>query len=247
MTVFVLIHGAWHGGRCWDKLKPLLHAKGHTVLAPDLAGMGSDTRKVPQDTLRIWADDVAELVRNQVEPVVLVGHSRGGIVISEVAERVPDRIRQLVYLTAYLVPPGSTLAEMRSLVPSGLRRDQLLLSTDGLYTMVAPDAARDLFYHLAPEGMAAYTEHPLSPEPIAAARCALQLSEERYGSVPRAYIEALRDQMIEIALQRQMQALQPCGQVVTLDSDHSPFYSMPGELAEVLDGLARNPTVGSRQ
>jgi pimeloyl-ACP methyl ester carboxylesterase len=87
MARFVLVHGAWHGGWCWERIVPLLGAAGHEVLAPDLPGLGADRTPFAADVLAQWADFVAGLVRGAAEPAVLVGHSRGGLVISEAAER----------------------------------------------------------------------------------------------------------------------------------------------------------------
>jgi hypothetical protein len=83
-----------------------------------------------------------------------------------------------------------------------------------------------------------HVEQNLSREPVSPSRCPLVLSDERYGAVPRAYIETLHDRAISIDPQRWMHTLQPCEYVITPDSDHSPFYSASAELAGALDSLA---------
>ena len=101
---FVLVPGAMHGAWTWDRVKPLLQAEGHFVIAEDLPGMASRADDPPADqvTLALWAETVADQVRaahaRRNGPVVLVGHSRGGLVIGEVAERVPDLLAGLVYV-----------------------------------------------------------------------------------------------------------------------------------------------------
>ena len=107
----MLIAGAWHGAWCWQKIVPLLEAQGHRVRTPELPATGADTSDPASVTLESWARFVADVVGAEPEPVILVGHSRGGIVISRAAELVPERMRRLVYLSAYLLPAGSTLAE----------------------------------------------------------------------------------------------------------------------------------------
>ncbi len=83
---FVLIAGAWHGAWCWQKVVPLLEAQGHRVRTPELPATGADTTDPAEVTLESWARFVADLVAAEPEPVILVGHSRGGVVISRAAE-----------------------------------------------------------------------------------------------------------------------------------------------------------------
>src|SRR4051794_22012520 len=111
MATTLLIHGAWHGAWCWHKLAPLLEAAGARVLAPDLPSMGADSTPPGVITLDYWARFIADLIEQQDEPVTLVAHSRGGVIASRVAELVPDRLEKLVYVAAYLLPAGGTVAD----------------------------------------------------------------------------------------------------------------------------------------
>ena len=86
MATYVLVHGAWHGAWCWNKVAPLLEAKGHTVVAPDLPGHGDDDTPRAGVTLESYAKKVADVVSAQDEKVILVGHSMGGIAITAGAE-----------------------------------------------------------------------------------------------------------------------------------------------------------------
>ena len=106
MATFILVHGGGHGGWCCDAVVNLLTTAGHRALAPDLPGMGTD-RIPPQDvTLEMTGSFIASLARRQPEKVVLVGHSLGGITISDAAERAPEAIAGLVYVTAYCCRAG---------------------------------------------------------------------------------------------------------------------------------------------
>ena len=100
MAIYVLIHGACHGSWCWDNVVPLLQKKGHLVEAPDLPGHGKDKTPIQEVTLQSCVDKVCSVIEAQSEPVILVGHSMGGIILSQVAEQIPDKIKTLVYLTA---------------------------------------------------------------------------------------------------------------------------------------------------
>ena len=95
MARFILVHGAWHGGWCWDEVSPRLTELGHQVRAPDLPGMGADAASGHVATLDEWAMFIAGIASAQDEPAILVGHSRGGIVISRAASSSIDMIRPL--------------------------------------------------------------------------------------------------------------------------------------------------------
>ncbi len=238
MATFILIHGAWHGGWCWDRVLPLLRAQGHQVLAPDLPGMGQDTSELGDDPLAQWADFVADLASTAERPVILVGHSRGGLVISEVAERVPDRIDRLVYLTAFLLEQGQSLADVAGRYPTVGPGPAIRPAADPSRLMVDLEQALPIFYGRTSEAEAREAARRLTPEPTAALTTPVKISAEGFGSVARAYIEATEDRAISLEMQREMQAALPCDLVITLNSDHSPFYSAPSELADALLRLA---------
>lgn len=238
MATFILVHGAWHGGWCWERVAPLLAAAGHEALAPDLPGMGADTRTLGGDPLGEWADFVAELAAAAKAPVILVGHSRGGLVISEAAERVPRSIDRLVYLTAFLLQPGQSLADVASRHPEVGPAAAIRPADDPSRLMVDRELALPIFYNRTSEAEARAAADRLTPEPLAALTTPLKITAERFGRVPRAYIEATDDQAISLEMQREMQAALPCEPVIALQSDHSPFYSAAPELARALLELA---------
>jgi len=232
MSTFILLHGAWHGAWCWERVVPLLESHGHRAIAPDLPGSGGDGSPLSEVTLELWARFVAAIVRQQPEPVILVGHSRAGIVASQAAEYVPDRIRTLVYLAAFLVPDGRTLHEtMRRIPPRPESKDSLVFSPDGATSTIAPDAVKRVFYNTTPDEWVERVARLSGPEPMMSFTTPLQVTDGRYGSVDRVYIECTRDRAIAPQLQRLIVAEMPCRKVITMDTDHSPFYSAPDALA----------------
>jgi pimeloyl-ACP methyl ester carboxylesterase len=97
VATFVLIHGSWHGGWCFDDVKVLLEAEGHEVVAPDLPGMGGSEAELRAVTLAGWADFAADLCRHATQrPVVLAGHSRGGVVIRQRKMRLKRLMRSSI-------------------------------------------------------------------------------------------------------------------------------------------------------
>ncbi|MGY1747636.1 alpha/beta fold hydrolase [Modestobacter sp. SYSU DS0511] len=115
MSTFVLVHGAWHGGWCWDRVAPLLRAAGHEVHAPTLTGLSERAHLLsPQVGLDTHTEDVVRLIEVlDLRDVVLVGHSYAGNVISMVADRVPERIRRRVFLDAFVGSDGETAVSLQ--------------------------------------------------------------------------------------------------------------------------------------
>jgi pimeloyl-ACP methyl ester carboxylesterase len=237
MARFVLVAGAWHGAWCWEFVVPLLEAMGHRAEPAELPGMGAD--RTPFDALDLgaWARSVADVIESDPEPAIVVGHSRGGIVISQAAELVPDRIRLSVYLTAILMKNGeSGLDSSRLVSPGSLRSRTFEPTDDDLAFKVLPDLA--LSYGNSPPELVERALARMTPEPRFALVTPLALSAERYGRVRRAYVECLADQTVPLELQRAMQAREPCEILRAIETDHCPAYSAPEQVAAVLDELA---------
>lgn len=114
MATFVLVHGAWHGSWCWKRVRKTLQAEGHDVFTPTLTGVGERSHLIsPQITLDTHIDDIVNLMRwEALDDVVLCGHSYGGCVITGVADRLPERVRALVYLDAFILENGQSLHDV---------------------------------------------------------------------------------------------------------------------------------------
>jgi len=231
MASFVLVHGAWHGGWCWERVVPLLEAEGHRVDAVDLPGRGTNPAPPSGMTLDANARHVADRVRAAGEPVVLAGHSMGGISITQAAELVPEAVAALVYVTAFLPANGQSLVDLAANDPEALvERNVVPDESTGLAT-IREGAHRDTFYgECAPEDAAAATAR-LVPEALAVFVTPVSITEERAGSIRRVYVECVHDRAITIGKQREMVAARPCERVLSLDADHSPFLSCPEQLA----------------
>jgi pimeloyl-ACP methyl ester carboxylesterase len=228
---YVLVHGAWHGAWCWDKVVPLLEAEGHSVAAVDLPGHGANTTALGGLTQAEYGRRVADAVEATGEPVVLVGHSMGGMAITQAAEYVPDKIATLVYVCAFLPGNGQSLGDLADGDPAGQVLPNLVVDEAAGVCDVAPAARLACFYEECDPAEAAAAAARLTPESLAAFGVPVSISEERAGSVRRIYVECVRDHAIGIAKQREMWGARPCERVETIDTDHSPFLSRPDELA----------------
>lgn len=234
---FVLVHGAWHGPWCWNKLTLLLEAQGHRVTAVELPGRRGDAMELA----RLKADDfvasVVKVLDASPRPVVLVGHSLGGATISLVAEARPDKIKTLTYLTAFLVPAGKTVGSIAATDKEALIRKVIQPDAATGVSRLNPAHVREVFYADCSDEDVAYAQQHATPEPSTMAAAPMRTTNERFGRVDRVYIECLRDRAIGIATQRSMQSALPCRAVHTMDTSHSPFFSDPGGLAKALTSL----------
>ena len=241
MSTFLFIHGAWHGGWCWHKVVARLEKLGHRALAPDLPSLGRDKTPANRVSLQLWRDSVCRMLDVEREPVILVGHSRGGIVITEVAEHRPGKLRTLVYLTAFLPRDGETLFDLAPQAPGSLVPPNMVMSEDKSTSTIRDEALRDAFYGECSDDDVALARSCLQPEPTLPLATPVHTTDGNFGRVARVYIECLRDRAITPPLQKQMCAALPCGQVLSIDTDHSPFFSRPDEVVSHLCSLIPAP------
>lgn len=242
MAGFVLIHGSWHGGWCFDAVAELLRGEGHTVVAPDLPGMGGNEAELGAVTLDQWAEFAAQHCRSMKArldgaPVALVGHSRGGLVVSQAAEAAPEAVDALVYICAMMMPSQMSRAQFKALEEPNPAFDALISLTPGKHGSVITGADPGaVFAQLSPRDAVTAAMARLVAEPHGPRSTPLTLTPERWGSIPRTYVECTEDRAIPLSSQRKMQEMSPGATRVTLDSDHSPFLSCPAELAAALIG-----------
>lgn len=230
MSTYVLIHGAWHGAWCWYKLVPLLEKQGHKVIAPDLPGHGDDQTAIPDISLSAYTDLVCQILDAQSEPVILLGHSMAGIVITQVAEYRPEKIKCLVYLSAYLPRHKESLHLIAENAANSLP-EYMILSDDGSYSTVRKSVIKQAFYEDCSAEDIALAMSQLVPQATTPLISPVRISAEKFGLVRRIYISCLRDRTISLALQQKMLAASPCEKVLSVDSSHSPFFSAPEQLA----------------
>ncbi len=261
MASFILVHGSFHGAWNWHKVVPLIEQAGHAVSCIDMPGHGIDHSAVHQVSLQDCVQCLIKQIDRMEPPIILVAHSRNGIVISQAAEYRANKIAKLVYLAAYLVPDGKSMMDFAKLDEASLVYQNIIPRTSAaqietvrkLYRkpitrlllhlfskktqrthLLDPKAYRDALYHDCPPEIVALAQALLTPEPNFPGFTQLQLSAAKYGSIPRTYIECLQDHAVTLKLQRLMQAESPCDKVYQLDSGHSPFFSMPARLTDIL-------------
>ncbi len=237
MSTYLLVHGGWHGGWCWDKVKPLLEAMGHTVLAPDLPGHGKDNTPLGDVTLDLYARATVAFASAASEPVIVVGHSMTGISNSQAVEYAPEVFKAQVFMAAFLLSNGQCLIDLAKPDTENLVLRNLTFSEDESIMTFNRDAVKDALYGECSDDDIAWAKSQLQDQASGPFGTPVQLTEEKWGRVPRYYIECLRDRAITPRSQKSMYMANPCEKVFTMDTDHSPFLSRPQDLTKHLASI----------
>ena len=172
MATFVLVHGAWHGSWCWARVRQALLEQGHRVFTPTLTGVAEQSHALSPDIdLQRHVDDVTNLIRwEELDSVILCGHSYGGCVISGVADVVPERIAALIYLDAFLLEDGECLHD---LLPAEHRELQVSLANEhGEGWRVPPIPAEIFNVNAVDRG---WVDRQCTPQPLATFQQPLRL------------------------------------------------------------------------
>ena len=230
---YVLVHSAWLGGWQWENVAKTLKENGHTVLTPDLPGHGNDKTSPAGITMDDYVNTLTDILDKQEGPVILVGHSFNGITVSRVAEIRPNKVKKLVFLTAFLLPNGGSFFGAVQGVKGSKAVDNFQLSEDKTYAFVKEDEVQNAFAHDIPKEAFDGAKPYIVPEPAAPLMYELQITNENFGKIPKYYIECTADRAIPIEVQRAMYQGK-VEKVYTLNSSHTPNFSQPENLANIL-------------
>jgi len=231
MKTYLLLHGAMRGAWLWDRLVPLLEKGAAGVIAYDLPGHGKRAAQRAGVNMSAYINDVVSYIKKQdLSDLILVGHSMSGIVISKVAEEVPERIRHLVYLAAVVPQDGDALVD---LLPK--ERQESLRKLEGKATeLFGPLEALRPNYFTDQEGAdKEFYLKQLTPQPLAVFFEKISLKRFSDLKIPRTYLMGLRDKALPPKLTRgfaERLGVQP----IELDAGHDMMVSRPQEVAEAL-------------
>ena len=236
---FVLVHGSWHGAWCWRRVLPRLRAAGAEAHAVTLTGVGERAHLMgPGIDLHTHIQDVIGLIEaEELQQVVLVGHSYGGIVITGVADRLqreaPGRLAQLVYLDAVTPHPGESWSSQHTPETRQARLDAAAAS--GGISFPPPDASvfgldgadRD------------WVNRRQTPQPLSVYLQALDFDAARVAALPRSFIDCTSPALPTIAVMRQRVRSEPGWRVAEMATGHDPMVSEPAALVALLLDMAR--------
>ena len=238
MKTFILIHGSWHSSWNWHKVIPILKKQGHNIIAIDLPGMGKDKTPIKEVKMQSTVQKICDLIDTIKDKVILVGHSKNGIMISQAAEYRPEKIEKLIYLAAYLIPNGKTQSNYSSQDVDGVLKPYVTMHPELNAHTLQTEIFKEGLYHDCDDNITELAKLLLSHEPVESALTPLQLTEKNYGSVRRFYIECTEDKAVTPYIQGKMYTETPCEKIYSIATSHSPFFSRPRELCDILCEIA---------
>lgn len=239
---FVLIHGAWYDSSCWHKVVPVLTTRGHMVVTPDMPGYGKNAPPRADIDLDNYVDAVVSAVNSVSGPVVLVGHSLGGMFISQAAERVSDRISSLIYVCAFMLQDGQSRVGVAPQDPDSVAIKYRIPAGEGLLSFTREGFIDSFYNDCSPEDIE-YLLARAAPQPVKPLKSPLRLTSANYGRLPRYYVRCNLDRAITPAFQDKMIVASPVRRTFELPAGHSPFMSKPTELANMLLEVASDELV----
>ena len=237
MATFVLVHGGGHGGWCYQPVARLLRGAGHEVYTPTLTGLGERAHLLSADIdLDFHIDDVLALLRYEgLSDVVLVGHSYGGMVITGVADRVPERVGRLVFLDAANPSNGESLVDVAGPMMRAARAQSRVI--DGIELVLFPDGDEVRYYGVTDPDAYAWMVERLTPHPWKCFEQPLVLhNEAATAAIPQYHVVctatlATRDRAL-------MDQARAAGRLWDVDTGHDLMITEPQAVADVLTEIA---------
>lgn len=239
-TAVVLVHGAFQTATAWSRVKTKLETEGCNVIAVNLPGRNNDGTDPHKLTTEDHKNAVLKAISSEASPILLVGHSFGGITISNVAEAAPDKIAALVYLSAFLPEDGQSLQSLAQTdADSALGKDgNFVMSADYAYASIKAENAAAIFGNDAPPDDREAIGKSLIREPLAPMAIPVKVTAACFGKVPKYYVATTEDQIVSPALQERMIASGEVKRVFKIKAGHASYITQPAEVAKAILAIA---------
>jgi pimeloyl-ACP methyl ester carboxylesterase len=220
-----------------------LEAAGHTVEALDLPGGGADRTPIEGVTLSSCANRVCDVLVSGTEPAILVGHSMGGVVVTQAASDCPGHVASLVFVAAFMPADGQSLLDLAHL-PEGkgdMIQANIVIEGEPPVAVLSEEATAAAIYNDCTSEQTAWAVAKRRPQAVAPYATPIDVDETVLAAIPRSYVLTTGDRSLAPALQRRMIREHPCERVIELEADHAPYLSATDELIAALLELAGGP------
>lgn len=239
----VLVHGAWQASFAWEQIKNNLVADGYDVTVINLEGHGEDDTPVSGLSFTGYANQVKEAITSFDKPVILVGHSLGGAIITQVASEMPAKINKLVYVAGFIPQNGKSVLDYAGMDSGSLLGPVLEFNQDHTSAgLVDPELNfPEVFIQDGTEAQKQFVLSHYKAEPVAPLATPLKYTLENYNSAGRKYyVFTTMDNAISYPFQQQMATEAGITKNFTIQTGHSPFISKPNELTSILQDIAKD-------
>jgi pimeloyl-ACP methyl ester carboxylesterase len=235
---YVLAHGSWHGGWCWRPVADRLQAAGHRVYAPSYTGMGDRAHLLNKGiTIDTFVEDLVQVIETEeLNEVILVGHSFGGIPITGVADRIPERLAHLVYFDAIVLQSGQNAFSVYPKADADARIAAASKATGGLAVPI-PDPIPAAWGFTPGSADYEWVKRRLTAHPLASYTTPLTLKNPIGNGRPRTYIHCTQPELAVLEESRKLVKSQQGWKWVDIAAPHEAHITHPGVLAELLLGL----------
>ncbi|WP_029268506.1 alpha/beta fold hydrolase [Flavobacterium sp. KJJ] len=232
-NTIVIIHGAWSSSNDWQHVSEDLIAGGNSVIAVNLPGHGSDNTPISTISLKLYVDEVKKAIGSK-QNIVLVRHSFGGMVASQVAEEIAPQIKKIIYVAAYVPKNGESLLTIAKTDAESHVGKNLVVDEKAGVASIKKEGIADVFLADAPKQVADYVSNNLKPEPLAPLATPVTLTESRFGKINKVFVYTLNDHTIGYSLQQKMTKDAGIERLYALPSSHTPFIMFPNVLAQII-------------
>jgi pimeloyl-ACP methyl ester carboxylesterase len=193
---FVLVHGAWHGAWCWASVIGALEREGHRADAVDLPGRRGNPMSHAKITREVWVDSVVRFIeQSNLRNVVLAGHSYGGLTITGVALRIPQRLKRLIYVTAVVPPEDRSLLDDWAAFMSPETAAAMQQIEGGISSLMELEHFRRAFIQDASRDLQDFVYSALAPEAMGPAGEVTPMKEFHVLGLPTSYV-ACEDDLV---------------------------------------------------
>jgi pimeloyl-ACP methyl ester carboxylesterase len=238
---FVIVHGSWMGAWAWSDVAAGLRAQGAEVQVVELPAHGADTTPVSEATLSAYVATVDTALDASSSPVILVGHSFGGVVITQAAEGRPSKIAKLVYLGAFLPQNGQSALQLAQMDANSHLGPVLEIDADAGTADVPLADLSDVFCADCSDAGLAELIAKYRSEPLAPLGTPVQTTAANWGAIAKYFVYTTQDHAISFPFQQQETSSVNFAGTAMLATSHSPFLSNPALVVTALMNIVPSP------
>lgn len=232
-STIVIVHGAWSSSNDWQHVTEDLIAGGNSVISVNLPGHGSDNTAISAISFKLYVEEVKKAISDK-QNVVLVAHSFGGIVASQVAEEMAPQIKKIIYVAAYVPRNGESLLSIAKTDAESHVGKNLIVDEKAGIATIKKEGITDVFLADAPTHIADYVSSNFKPEPLAPLATPVTLTEGKFGNTNKVFVFSMNDHTIGYTLQQKMVKDAGIQRLYSLPSSHTPFIMFPHVLAQII-------------